>query len=94
MHLKFEKVLMFTFLISGLCCSAYAFAFLSNLRDAVLSAESLVGDIFKNVVQVVQQFRSFNDIFDAAVEEHCVFQCPNSKCFFFFKLYNPGQYKF
>lgn len=55
---------------------------LSHLRDAVLSAESIVGDIFSNVVQVVQHFRSFNDVFNAAVEEHCVFRCPNGKHFY------------
>lgn len=85
MKLSTHKVLLFVFVFSIVLLNVNGFVFLSNLRDAVLSAESLVGDIFKNVVQVVQQFRFF-DIFDAAVEEHCVFRCPNGKSYYMFML--------
>lgn len=79
MYFKWQKLLVLTISFFGLFFSAYGFAFLSNLRDAVLSAESLVGNIFKNIVQVAQQFRTYTDVFDAAVEEHCIFRCPNGK---------------
>lgn len=79
MYIPLEKVLVFTFILSGLIFSVNGFDILSHLRDAVLSVETIVGDIFKNVVQVVQHFKTFNDVFDAAVEEHCVFRCPNGK---------------
>lgn len=79
MYFPLQKVFVFTLTLAGLIFSVNGFDILSQLRDAVLSAESFVGDIFKNVVQVVQHFRTFNDVFEAAVEEHCVFRCPNGK---------------
>lgn len=49
---------------------------LKNLRDAVLAAEVVFGDVMKNVITVAEKFRSMHDVFDAAVEEHCLFKCP------------------
>lgn len=79
--IPFQKALVCAIVLSSLVLNVNGYDLLSHLRDAVLSAESFVGDIFKNVVQVVQHFRTFNDVFDAAVEEHCVFRCSNSKHF-------------
>lgn len=49
---------------------------LRNLKDAVLSAESVFGDMFRNVITVAEKFRSLHEVFDAAVEEECIFSCP------------------
>lgn len=78
MYVAFQKILVFVLFFHGFN-TVHGFDFLSNLRDAVLSAESVVGDIFTNVIKVAQKFRSLNDVFNAAVEEHCVFRCPNGK---------------
>lgn len=81
MNVPLHKCLVITFLLFGLFFSVNGFVSLSNLRDAVLTAETLVGDVLKNVLQ---KFRFYNDFFDAAVEEHCVFKCPNGKYLFIF----------
>jgi secretory phospholipase A2 len=52
---------------------------LTSLRDAILAAETIFGDFFKNSVAVVKKFKSVSEVFDAAVEENCIFQCPNGE---------------
>lgn len=52
---------------------------LRNLKDAVLSAESVFGDMFRNIITVAERFRSLHEVFDAAIEEDCVFSCPEGK---------------
>ena len=56
--------------------SGYGSSIISSLRDAIIAAEAVFGDVFKNAIFVAKKFQSVHDIFDAAVEENCIFKCP------------------
>jgi len=47
-----------------------------QLRDAIIAAEAIFGDVFKNLIVLVRKFRTVHEVFDAAVDENCVYQCP------------------
>lgn len=79
MDIPYGKVVVYVLTFLGYIYSGYGSGLLSNLREAVLSAETIFGDVLKNIVNVAQKFRSVHDVFDAAVEEDCIFKCPNSK---------------
>lgn len=76
MEIPYTKVLIYglTFLVYAY--SGYGSGILGNLRDAVLAAENVFGDVMKNVITVAKQFKTIHDVFDAAVEENCIFKCP------------------
>jgi len=57
--------------------SGYGAGLLANLRDAVLAAETVFQDLFANAITVAKKIKDIHEVFDAAVEEHCVFQCPD-----------------
>lgn len=68
------------FVIYGLTFLAYAWSgygsgLLSNLRDAVLAAETVFQDFFVNAITVARKIKDLHEVFDAAVEENCVFRC-------------------
>ncbi|KAJ3660069.1 hypothetical protein Zmor_004539 [Zophobas morio] len=77
MDIPFGKVLIYALTFIGYIYSGYGSGLLTNLRDAVISAETIFGDVMKNVIKVAQNFRNLHDVFDAAVEENCVYKCPN-----------------
>lgn len=56
--------------------SGYGSSTLAHLRDAIIAAEAIFGDVFKNLITVVKKFRTVHEVFDAAVEEQCIFKCP------------------
>lgn len=56
--------------------SGYGSNLIHNLRDAIIAAEAVFGDVLKNAVYVVRKFQTVHQVFDAAVEETCVFKCP------------------
>ncbi|KAH8300411.1 hypothetical protein KR018_004500 [Drosophila ironensis] len=62
--------------VSRRCSICSIFYRLPQLRDAIIAAEAIFGDVFKNLITVVRKFRTVHEVFDAAVEENCVFQCP------------------
>lgn len=68
--------------------SGYGSNVISNLRDAIIAAEAVFGDVFKNVIYVARKFQTVHQVFDAAVEETCVFSCPNGKDEKFSVTYN------
>ncbi|KAJ3624583.1 hypothetical protein MTP99_018196 [Tenebrio molitor] len=76
MDIPYGKLAIYVLTFVGYIYSGYGSGLLTNLRDAVISAESIFGDVFHNVIKVAKNFRNFHDIFDAAVEENCVFKCP------------------
>lgn len=80
MYYNFSKVFLLFVVLAGLICDVRSFILLSHLRDAVLTAEAVVGNVLNNVGQLVQQFGSLSEFFNAAVEEHCTFRCPNGEC--------------
>jgi secretory phospholipase A2 len=70
------------FFIYGLTFLAYAWSgygsgLLGNLRDAVLSTESIFTDLYQNALTIVRKLKNIHEIFDTAVEEHCNFKCPS-----------------
>ena len=64
--------------------SGYGAGLLSNLRDAVLTAETVFSDFFENAITVAHKIKDIHEVFDAAVEENCNFQCANGEAVFFF----------
>lgn len=59
--------------------SGYGAGLLGNLRDAVLAAETVFGDFFENAITVARKIKDIHEVFDAAVEETCLFKCPTGK---------------
>lgn len=76
MEIPYAKVLIYALTFLCYAYSGYGSDLLANLRDAVLAAENVFGDVVKNVITVAKKFRNLHDIFDAAVEENCIFKCP------------------
>nr|CAI5860571.1 unnamed protein product [Callosobruchus analis] len=77
MEIPYGKILVYVLTFLVYIFSGYGSGLLINLRDAVLSAETVFGDVLKNVIHVAKKFRSLHDVFDAAVEEECIFKCPS-----------------
>lgn len=73
------KIVVYILTFVGYCYSGYGSSILSSLRDAVVGAEIVFGDVFKNFITVSKKFKTVHDIFDSAVEENCVYQCPDSE---------------
>lgn len=59
--------------------SGYGSNIIYNLRDAIIAAEAVFGDVFKNLIHVAKKFQTVHQIFDAAVEENCVYKCPDGE---------------
>lgn len=81
MEIPYGKIIVYILTFAAYIYSGFGAGLLSNLRDAVLSAESVFGDVLKNVITIANKFRNLHDVFDAAVEENCVFKCPNGSKF-------------
>lgn len=79
MHIPYMKIVVYLLTFVGYCYSGYGSSVLSSLRDAVLSAEIIFGDVFKNFITVSKKFKTVHEIFDSAVEENCVYQCPGGE---------------
>ncbi|XP_012274159.1 group XIIA secretory phospholipase A2 [Orussus abietinus] len=73
---RYRKVLVYVLTFLAYAWSGYGAGLLSNLRDAVLTAESVFDDFFQNAMTVARKIKDIHEVFDAAVEESCVFQCP------------------
>ncbi|CAK9796640.1 Group XIIB secretory phospholipase A2-like protein [Anthophora plagiata] len=73
---QYRKALIYVLTFLAYAWSGYGAGLLSNLRDAVLSAESVFQDLFENAITVARKIKDIHEVFDAAVEETCVFQCP------------------
>lgn len=79
MEVPYGKIAVYLLTFVAYAYSGYGSGVLGNLRDAVLTAQSVFGDVFRNVITVANSFKSLHDVLDAAVEEHCVFKCPSGK---------------
>ncbi|EFN72747.1 Group XIIA secretory phospholipase A2 [Camponotus floridanus] len=77
MDLQYRKVIIYAITFLAYAWSGYGAGLLSNLRDAVLAAESVFQDLFSNAITVARKIKDIHEVFDAAVEENCVFQCPD-----------------
>lgn len=76
MEIPYRKIAIYVLTFVAYAYTGMGSSMLRNLKDAVLSAESVFGDMFKNVITVAEKFRSLHEVFDAAVEEECIFNCP------------------
>ncbi|KAF2901628.1 hypothetical protein ILUMI_04553 [Ignelater luminosus] len=75
MVIPYGKVLIYALTFLGYAYSGYGSGLLANLRDAVIAAESVFGDVMKNAISVLTKFKNLNEVFDAAIEEECIFKC-------------------
>ncbi|CAH1639122.1 unnamed protein product [Spodoptera littoralis] len=76
MEIPYRKIAIYVLTFVAYAYTGMGSSMLRNLKDAVLSAESVFGDMFKNVITVAEKFKSLHEVFDAAVEEECIFNCP------------------
>lgn len=76
MQVSYMKVAIYVLTFLTYAYSGYGSSTLAHLRDAIIAAEALFGDVFKNLITVVKKFRTVHEVFDAAVEEQCIFKCP------------------
>ena len=74
-----RKTFIYVLTFLAYAWSGYGAGLLGNLRDAVLAAETVFGDFFQNAITVARKIKDIHEVFDAAVEETCVFQCPGGK---------------
>lgn len=81
MRIPYMKVLVYILTFVGYCYSGYGSSVIISLRDAVLSAEILFGDVFKNFITVSKKFKTVHEIFDSAIDENCVYSCPGGEIF-------------
>lgn len=79
MEIPKMKIFIYVLTFLGYAWSGYGSNVINNLRDAVLSAESIFGGVLENLITVARKFSSVRDVLDAAVEENCVFKCPSGK---------------
>lgn len=79
------KVAIYALTFLTYAYSGYGSSVISSLRDAIIAAEALFGDVFKNLIAVSQKFKVVHEVFDAAVEENCIFKCPNGELY---KIYD------
>lgn len=73
------KVFIYALTFLGYAWSGYGAGLISNLRDAVLAAEQVFGDVIQNIITVSKKFKIVHEVFDAAVEEECKYSCPDGK---------------
>lgn len=76
MEIPYKKIFIYALTFAAYAYTGFGSSMLRNLKDAVLSAETVFGDVFKNVITVAEKFKSLHEVFDAAVEEECIFNCP------------------
>lgn len=74
---RYRKIIIYALTFLAYAWSGYGAGLLTNLRDAVLAAETVFEDLFANAITVAKKIKDIHEVFDAAVEEHCVFQCPD-----------------
>ena len=72
-----RKFLIYALTFLAYAWSGYGAGLLGNLRDAVLAAETVFSDFFETAITVAHKIKDIHEVFDAAVEENCIFQCPN-----------------
>ncbi|XP_074097772.1 phospholipase A2 group XII [Cotesia typhae] len=75
--MRYRKFFVYILTFLAYAWSGYGAGLIGNLRDAVLAAETIFGDIFQNAITVARKIKDIHEVFDAAVEENCVYTCPN-----------------
>lgn len=76
---QYRKIIIYGLTFFAYAWSGYGANILQNLRDAVLSAESVFENFFENAITVAKKMKDIHEMFNAAVEEECIFQCLEGK---------------
>ncbi|XP_065360054.1 group XIIA secretory phospholipase A2 [Calliphora vicina] len=76
MHISYMKIAIYALTFLTYAYSGYGSSTIAHLRDAIIAAEAIFGDVFKNLITVLRKFHTVQEVFDAAVEEQCIFKCP------------------
>lgn len=79
MQIPYMKVAIYSLTFLTYAYTGYGSNMLASLRDAIIAAEAVFGDVLKNVVHVAKKFKVVHEVFDAAVEENCVYKCPGGE---------------
>lgn len=79
MQIPYMKVAIYALTFLGYCYSGFGSNVLQTLRDAIISAEVVFGDVFKNFIIAAKKFRVLNEVFDKAVDDQCIYKCPGGK---------------
>lgn len=81
MQITYWKVAIYVVTFLAYAYSGYGSNIISSLRESLLAAESVLGDVFRNLGPLAQKFKTVQEVFDAAVEPDCIFKCPGGEFF-------------
>ncbi|XP_073835905.1 phospholipase A2 group XII [Musca autumnalis] len=76
MNFSYMKIAIYVLTFITYAYSGYGSSTIAHLRDAIIAAEAIFGDVFSNLITISKKFRTVHEVFDAAVEETCIFKCP------------------
>ncbi|XP_058053799.1 group XIIB secretory phospholipase A2-like protein isoform X1 [Anopheles bellator] len=76
MQIPYMKVAIYSLTFLTYAYTGYGSNMIANLRDAIIAAEAVFGDVMKNVLHVARKFKVVHEVFDAAVDENCIYKCP------------------
>lgn len=79
MHFPYMRLAIYALTFLTYAYSGHGSSVISTLRDAIIAAEAVFGDVFQNLIYVAKKFKVVHEVFDAAVEENCIFKCPGGK---------------
>ncbi|XP_059622736.1 group XIIB secretory phospholipase A2-like protein [Phlebotomus argentipes] len=79
MQIPYWKVAIYGVTFLAYAYSGYGSHIISSLRDSLMAAESVLGDVFRNIGPLAQKFKTVQEVFDAAVEADCIFKCPGGE---------------
>ncbi|XP_075230549.1 phospholipase A2 group XII [Lycorma delicatula] len=89
MEINKAKVFVYMLTFVGYVWSGYGSSVLTNLKDAVLAAEHVFGDVIENVVKAVNGFSEIHKTIDNFADEDCVYKCPDGSSPVRNKYYKP-----
>lgn len=81
MRVSYWKIGIYVLTFLTYAYSGYGSSTIRTLRDALIAAEAVFEDVFKNAIFVARKFKSVSEVFDAAAgsDEKCIFRCPTSE---------------
>ncbi|XP_055856506.1 group XIIA secretory phospholipase A2 [Episyrphus balteatus] len=91
MQFSYMKLAIYALTFLTYAYSGYGSSTIASLRDAIIAAEAIFGDVFHNVITVARKFKTVHEVFDAAVDENCVFTCPGDVKSVQNKMYTPSS---
>lgn len=79
MHMPYMRVAIYALTFITYAYTGYGSNVIASFRDAIIAAEAVFGDVFKNAIHVAKKFQTVHEVFDAAVDENCIYKCPNGR---------------